>query len=395
VALVIVLGVGAALFLMEWDEYEESVGFSDAAMANPYLAAHRFLERFEIDVQRAGSMNIPDALPPVEHVLLISGTRYVQPERHVRALIEWVQDGGHLVVTAESFSDTDHETPGDALLERLGVHLFRVDGIGAVASNAEPVPGALPQAWMRPRAPRASCGPDAGITDLWLDGEHAAARALMPWQRRLAYAEGGDAAWVASASNGAGMQILQLGLGHGMLTVLTSAELWRNDLIHCHDHAHLLRHVVGDAMAVSWVMRVGMPSLPALLWQRFPAVLLMLGAALVLWLWHLVVRPGPVIPAAERSRRGVLDHVDGVARFYWQQRSSALLLEPMQREVIALLAQRARRTGMDRGLLLDAVAAECGVPLAQARRALATTPAPDSAQLTRTVQILQQLRNSL
>jgi hypothetical protein len=388
------LVVAAAVLLLLRDDRptDTVVSFSREALQEPFLAAHQFLGGEGVVLELRRGLRLPGPLPRTDRTLMITGIRQIQTDPAAEALLGWIDRGGHLLVVANSYWDDDTGTSGNVLLDRLGVRLQRAQPAEVPVGLEEPVPDELRHFRMMARGPLADCGPAAGVLEVAIAGAPAPAHALLPWRRRLA-AVPSDMEWATLGANRAGTQIMQSRLGAGLVTVMTSAELWRNDYIHCHDHAYLLRQLSGGA--VTWVDRVAMASLPQLLWQRFPVVLLALALVLLLFLWHLLVRPGPVLPTGQPARRALLDHVDGVARFFWQQRATAALLAPLQREVADGIARRARHSGSDRERTLRDLAVECGLTPGEAAQAVASMHTPRPQEFTRTVEILKLLRDAL
>jgi hypothetical protein len=399
IAILSALVGGVMLYVqrLTWEEHA-TVEFGEDALAEPFLVAQRFLARFDTEVRPRRTMRIPEELPPTDGVLLISGRRHVQSDRTVRGMLDWVEAGGRLIVVATDFWNDEEAHSNDPLLDRIGLRLVPAEKPEDIDASSEPfldepVPTDYRRWRMSVRGPNGGCGPDAAVMEVWLADTADAARALAPWRRQLDAV--GERRWAGSAANRAGTQWVQLEHGAGMLTVLTSAEVWRNDFIRCHDHAHLLRYLAADGTTVTWVDRVSMPALPVLLWQQFPVAVLWLAAALAFWLWYAVVRPGPVRPLAPPTRRALLEHVDGVARFYWQQRASSALLAPLRRDVAARIGRRARRIGAHTDDVMEAAAAACELPANEVRRALAAEPPARYEDFARAVRALQQLRKQL
>ena len=71
----LLLGAGSALYFAEWVEVTNNDGYSADAMRNPYLAAERFLSRFDIETKTSDGLTLLDDLPPHTHTLLIASSR--------------------------------------------------------------------------------------------------------------------------------------------------------------------------------------------------------------------------------------------------------------------------------------------------------------------------------
>ena len=90
------------------------VGFSGEARANPYFASRLLLERMGMRVHQTVEVSKPEALPQGATLVLAAARGELDPPT-VDALLEWVENGGHLVVGVE------YEMGRDWLLSKLEV----------------------------------------------------------------------------------------------------------------------------------------------------------------------------------------------------------------------------------------------------------------------------------
>ena len=129
VGILIVLSV--AWFLTTHDRVvvQEWVGPSGEARLREFLAVQRFAERMGWKVTDMRSLPELDTLP-AQAVLLVPHHRQQLPPPRIAEILSWVDNGGHLIVEAESLG------VADPLLDRLGVKRSR-------AGEAAPKPFVL------------------------------------------------------------------------------------------------------------------------------------------------------------------------------------------------------------------------------------------------------------
>jgi Domain of unknown function (DUF4350) len=293
IALILITGLvvlGVAWFLATHDRVtrEDWVGPSGEARLRPFLAAQRFAERRGLKVSEVRSLPALDALP-AGGVLLVPNRRQELGAARLADLLRWVENGGHLIVEAEFLGVPD------PLLDQLGVK----------RSAAEPL--------KRP---------------LTLD---------VPGARQLQVFFG-DAMRLDAAQGEArlriGTNLASFARGLGMVSVASSLRFARNPGFEDHfaklrkqpapsigalDHAELFARLLaltpGQELVVYF--RPTRLSLWGFLKEHAASALAAGGLLLVLWLWSIIPRFGPVAPDAPPGRRRLLDHLRASGRYYW------------------------------------------------------------------------------
>jgi hypothetical protein len=190
-------------------------------------------------------------------------------------------------------------------------------------------------------------------------------------------------AWRFSSRGGA--RILQFAWGEGDITVFSTLRPFNNRQIGRLDHAELLAQITDAAQPgeLFLIRHLESPSLIGWLAQNAPAVLAALGVFLLMWLWRVIPRFGPLAPSPAPDRKSLLEHIRAVGRFYLDQRELARLLELLRAECVELFNRRAPHAqGLDEAARLREAARMTGVrprDLAQAFSARADTPNDFSA----------------
>ncbi|AVU75476.1 DUF4350 domain-containing protein [Pseudomonas rhizophila] len=357
--------------------YQETIdhGPSPEAQANPYLAAEHFLRRQGINVEHANNLDVLPNLEPDQRSLLLLGERNHMTPREVDQLMNWAQAGGRLLFVAEALWDNSTASSGDLLLDRVRLRQFLSKDLKA------PEPELI-----KDRYPK--------LTKLYLEDEEAPAYVGFDTDFHLEDPQNLAQAWANSAL---ATHMMQLNHGLGSITVLTDAELWKNDHIDQYDNAWLLWYLSADTH-VTLLYDIDHDNLLALLLRYFPQALVALLALIALWLWRSAVRQGPLQQPAPKARRQLEEHVQASAGFHLRHNGRQHLLHSLQQDVL----RRARH--LHPGFEQLAVAEQWQVLARLTRqptRAIsqALSPRPQqrmsSAEFCRQVAHLQTLRNAL
>ncbi|MGN8345648.1 DUF4350 domain-containing protein [Pseudomonas sp. SMV71] len=379
VAAVIVALVGAfaAYLYSKAVPYQETVdhGPSPQAQANPYLAAEYFLRQQGINVEHANSLNVLPTLEPRQHSLLLLGERSDMTPREVDQLLNWTRAGGRLVFVAEALWDDKTGSSGDLLLDRVRLRQLLSEDL------KEPEPELIKE-------------PYPELTKLYLEDEEAPAYASFDTDFHLEDPHNLAQAWANSALS---THMMQLNLGLGSITVITDAELWKNEQIDQYDNAWLLWYLSADT-DVTLLFNIDHDNLLTLLLRYFPQALVALAALVALWFWRSAVRDGPVQQPAPKARRQLEEHLQASAGFHLRHNGREHLLHALQQDVL----RRARH--LHPGFEKLAVAEQWQVlarltrqPTRAISQALSPRPKQrmSSAEFCRQVAHLQTLRNAL
>jgi hypothetical protein len=303
IAITAAIGLGTIWFLLNFEQAptREWVGMSGEARRNPYLALERLAERMGMPAHEVRSLAELGRLPP-RGVLLLPQPRGELARRERERLLAWAASGGHLVIEAEPTG-----TP-DPLLDALGVTRKAVRPSGP----RKPAEIAWPAA---PRTLRADLSPRQAL-------EANAPR----------IAEGGRE----------GAMLLQLTHGNGRVTVINDLAFLQNRAIGKHDHAELAWRILDTSGSATILLVFNNPqrlSLTRWLRANAPAVLAAAAAFLILWLWRVAPRFGPIAPDPERTRRSLLDHLRASGRFLWNAGERAKLAESAREAALRRVAR--------------------------------------------------------
>jgi hypothetical protein len=357
--------------------YQETVehGPSPEAQANPYLAAEYFLRQQGINVEHANNLGVLPTLEPRQRSLLLLGERTNMTPREVDQLINWTRAGGRLVFVAEALWDNDTGSSGDLLLDRVHLHQLLSEDLKA------PAPELIKEHYPQ-------------LTKLYLEDEEAPAYIGFDTDFHLEDPQNLAQAWANSAL---ATHMMQLTLGLGSITVITDAEVWKNEHIDQYDNAWLLWYLSADT-DVTLLFNSDHDNLLTLLLRYFPQALVALLALVALWLWRSAVRHGPLQQPTSKARRQLEEHLQASAGFHRRHNGQEHLLHALQQDVL----RRARH--LHPGFEQLAVAEQWQVlarltrqPTRAISQALSPRPKQrlSSAEFCRQVAHLQTLRNAL
>ncbi|MEN8166017.1 MAG: DUF4350 domain-containing protein [Pseudomonadota bacterium] len=322
---------GGYWFTQNFERHSEEIrsGFSTQARRNPLLAAERYLQRLGLDVESLSGRQYLSSPPAKPGVLLVKDLGPSLPLEREARLLAWAESGGHLIASVGRLPATDE--PGNHLLETLGISLVELN---PDESESPPL-------------------------ELVMPGGQQAIRVGFDRSRGLRY-EGEDAHWQVPATEG--YHLLNFPWGRGAITLLSDNRFLNNSRIDEHDHAlFLARLVSGEGRA--WLLYSSqMPSLSTLLWRNAPYLVISGGVLVLVLLWWLTYRSGPVLDQVNPQRRDLLEHLQAASEFVWGQDRSQALRQRTREQVERLWLQRHPRLGrMERSARIEWLAARTGL----------------------------------
>lgn len=258
-------------------------------------------------MSRADGLEVLKELPPSGHTLLLLGSRSGMTPGQARRLLQWSEQGGHLVLIAERLWDEDEKKSGDLLLDSLDIRQYLTEDFddsqdraseetadadadadeGSVDDHATEAP---PEDTAGEKEEPADSVPDySALTRLYLENERSPAYIGFDPDYHLYDPQNHAYAW---ANSGDATHLLQMQHGKGLVTVLTDAWIWQNRNIEQYDNAWLLWYLTQDNQ-VTLLYRAERDSLATLLARHFPEALAAALLLLLAGLWRAGLRQGP------------------------------------------------------------------------------------------------------
>jgi hypothetical protein len=331
------------------------IGASGEARLRPFLAAERFAERMGLTAKELRSLPELDSLASGGVLLLPNRRQTFEPQRMDR-ILAWVQNGGHLIAEAEALAVSD------PVFERLSVRRVQTT---------------------RSQAPILLTFGER-VVSLPLQGTLSLEP---PTGRLLLRGAIGEAVYLASFTRGS-----------GVVTVTTSLNFARNSQIGEGDHAEALWQLMRLTPAKH--LTVYRQPMRLSLWNfltehALPALAASL-ALLVMWLWRIAPRFGPVAPDAPPARRRLLDHLRASGRYFWaldlRERLLVAARDAVLRRVMRAQPEFAAAKPQERAERLAVLA---GTSVTEAQRLLDAGGAIRGANFIQVMQTAQRVHAAL
>lgn len=374
--------------LLPWRYEEVDHGFTDEARRNPFLAAKLFLEQQNVPVSSARGLSHLDDLPaPEGGVLLIYSTEGILSSVQTERLWHWVEQGGHLIINANSFNDLSNGENRSPLLQRLGVAVRPVAGKSDRGRDRFFNTFSL---FFDHR--QGKCPDEEQVMEIEFKNEPENLKIAL---NSNAYLENRGKLESVAAVNNDGAQLMRYFIGAGMVTLVTDMGFWSNSYIACYDHAYLLWKMIGDG-EVLILSHAYVPSLFTLLWQKAALAVTLLLLLLLAWLWRRSRRFGPLLLENHSRRRSLMEHLHASAMFSWRRGAITESIEALRRSIRARMILHHpgyKQLTRDEQYLL--IARLTAIDPNEVSRVMSEAVTAKPQQLTELVQSLQQIRNRI
>lgn len=353
---------------------EEPLGYRGEARLNPYLAAERYLESqgWSADSSRTWSNYDQET-----SVIFMPGS-FLQTKGMAKRALEWVSDGGTLVLTIEGgeperndFTDSSSGqvadkgdfTGLDEIYELFGVEVTYRDE-PAFEEDALEKDGHLSRRWEVSRT-----GESFGEMALEFEGNVV-----------LTIESGWN--WIPEI--GGGSRMVGGGYGEGEVIFLAHARPLRSPYLARADHARFLEYLAKNQGGGKLVFLYGSStSFFGLLWKEGRMVVIAGLGALVVWLWMRIPRFGPVLRDREVKPRKYGESLTTAARFLWRTGSLASLIRPLRERI-------EKENEGEADTFYDRLAEQSGMTREEVRDTLTREPR-DPGQILHLVEKLQRL----
>ena len=367
--------VGLFLMLFEKVETEITTDYSAEALRNPFLAAQRYLTAQDIPTESLRGEKSLQHLPATGDTLLVTYNHTFEQAKRREQLLDWIRDGGHLIMELQAHSAVNHDKPETPLLDQFGVYPEKSRDMLNVVDILRNVI-------------------DADQVEVQVYQENASLKIEFAPQYLLKVTQP-DAA-LFSIKDKHGVHLVEYELGSGLLTLISDMDLWRNKHIGELDHAAFFSHILGFRHGKVWMVTgIEMPSLMDLIWQNAPQAVIAVLILLLLTLWYLYDRFGPVLVVERHQRRSLIEHLDAVAQFNWRYSRSEIPLKAMRTDLLRLLEKRCPRWHkMSHDQHVEWISTQTKLPETTIRVAL-FEPCDQASRFTRIAADLQTIRDQL
>jgi len=377
VLVLVVCALVTGLYLqLDYRIVKEDKGYQGEAKTNPYLAAEFFLRRMGQKTKKVILFSDKQIDLGESDTLLIPSSRTAFDSRRSVTMLEWVKQGGHLIITGQSEIE-NKSTHADYILDTLGLTIQYSSLDEASTQEEEPVNVAIPD--------------EDYFWQIDFDD-------YLNIKRTSEF--NAQTMWIIEDEDR--IHGLQLKLGKGRVSVLSDMRFFKNDYIDGYDHAAFLFSLTNDQLASGgenifyYSAYERQMSLLNWLWENAQALMLSLILSGVIVLWILVPRFGPLINIQQPIRRQFLDHLAASGNYHWRQGNYAHLLHEVRKQ----LSHRVKHaypewSGMSRQDQLAHFSQLSGLEQSAIEKALFDTNIERINDFVSKIKILEKLRKSL
>jgi hypothetical protein len=328
------------------------------ARYNPLYGLKRVLQARGVEVDSRANLNLR-AMDPGENDTIVFGADVrTLSKADADALLDWVDDGGHLLFALPPSS----EGRGGDLIETLHLTLL--------------------QHMICPSWPA-----DGGSATHCFD---------MAFRPKAGSAKEFD---VLLGEGERGYYLGRRAHGDGDWTVVADLDFLHTEPLKRGGYAQFAWQVLAPVLPSEKVQKVHLvyatdvPPLHVLLVERGWPALLPALFALLLWLWARAQRFGPLLGVAAAHRRALREHIQGAGEFTFRRGRAAALYAPVRRA----FDERLRRddpalAALEGDTLVEALAARTGHSRALVRQALYPSGLAEPEHFFVTIKTLTELR---
>ena len=375
VAAMILVTLVAIWFLQNFEQVPTSYRQppQKEAQRNPYLALEHLLKQLDRPLKRVNSPSSLDQLAAGGVLILDENRRRnVDPARSER-LLNWVHQGGYLIVAAESASD-------DPLLKKLGTSPYQP-----------------PQGQREPGRKDVDIGLEKSATTRVLLPANNTEYRLERFGRGLVSSQP-EPVWRAGL-NDERNSLLHFDWGRGHITVVDDMNFLSNHRIGELDHAELLWALLQNYQPQGTIHLASRMEIQTL-WQWLveSARMLLISSAVLmaLWLWQIIPRFGGTLPMPIDERRDLAQHLSAIGRSVWREGGVAHWLAIVRQTVQKRLSLRypklTQQDASEQRIALAKIAACKTIDIASA---MTSGRAQSTDEFCKAMQILQRLDQRL
>ena len=325
IIIIILIGIAAIFIIlaMKWfnknfehKEVEKSTGYSLQAKQNAFLAAEYYLRELGHDIESDNNRARLLETHLDYQIIFINDYGPKLSLTHFMNLKKWIENGGHLIFTANNFQYIadkdeeyiDYEFKQNQLLKEYGIFPRYTRFNDSLSYPSESTP-----------------------REYNFDNKNSTVQIYFEPDKQLVDTYGFA---TYSLTDLYGTHLIQLDIGNGKLTVLSDNNFLSNQHIGTGDHAYLVSRLMSfiDQDTHSIKKKILLlynnesDSIFSLIWKNGKQASIAFVTLLILFLWSLRNRFGPIIPTISYANRNISEHLKAIGRFSWRQDQGILLL---------------------------------------------------------------------
>ncbi|MFK8028671.1 MAG: DUF4350 domain-containing protein [Gammaproteobacteria bacterium] len=335
------------LMLYERVDVNERGQMSAVVRANPVYGLSKFLERYDIKVQRLPTLNTRLQMPEYSDTLIVEFDAIYMTETETVVIADWVAAGGHLVLPLP------YATEG-SLLEYFNIHTDLdedeedEEDSGETVFGGEPVPESdgneesmeIPDRFLYDATINSAPLGEFSLHYKVYDDLYSNRETLwtIGLERKNHQVPDDEDEPVDKRTYALGFQY-----GLGTVSLLSDYAHWNNDNFHEHDNALMslaMLSYVRPPGTVWYVQTISRSGLLELIWRNAAHLILWLGLAIILFFWWSGQRIGRILPNPGLERREFNEHLVASGRFLWSHKKRDKLLNGAQEALRGHARQR-------------------------------------------------------
>ncbi len=394
-------------FFTTHERYEKVIqlGYAGEAATNKFYAAELFLEKFNMQIESLPSILELKEMPSKNDVLFIPTKRYDIGADRVAELLDWVKQGGHLIVLAR-YSHSEKKSK-DELFNELGVTTDQsYDAspfLDLILDESEDKEESQDEAEKMPDDE--SDKEDRDLNDRWTRAvvnipvnDQIEDKKVAFLSSRWMDNEGRyEPSWEVKGKNGS--HLIEFQIEDGWVTLLSEIDFLTNRNLKKNDHAaflHTLVHINNSDRKL-WIIRNDdNPSLLSILLDKYyPAVLAFIAFVLI-WLWYASRRFGPIARDPERVRRSMSEHIVSTGHYQWRNKNRNELLASVQKALHEQIVQtRPLWVRLPDKELAEKLAKLAGLEQEKVYQAITSKSVEKELEFAATIEVFSTIRKKL
>jgi len=357
--------------------YEEvDKGYQGEALTNPFLAAEFYLRSMGQKTKKLKLFPMTDSQLKSGDTLMIPGKRIAYDKRRSEFILDWVNRGGHLIITGEVLKGNDYQRK-DYILNATGLQ------IEWEVSEDESLEGDDP-------------------VNLDVEDEEDFWQIDFVKYQVISYAPDFDSEVIWLVTNNSKLHAIQIKVGAGRVTLLSDTKMFRNQFIDDYDHAAFLFTLSNDQAQLYddsvfyYSVYDKQTNLLSWLWRNAYALMISLFIFLFIVLWKIVPRFGPLITVQKPVSRRFLDHLIASGNYHWRQGHYSYLIYAVRKQ----LQEQIKKSypewlNMSRDNQLKRLAKISQLDVSVVEKALFDTQIERAEDFMIKIKILEKLRKNL
>ena len=315
---------------IEFFEQDVEVGYNGEARINNFLAVEYFLKAMGQSTQRIDIYRESVDILNKNDTLIMTGHRVSMGQEKSKLLMEWVSSGGYLIITARSYVEDDDRTH-DYLLDSLGISgIYQY--IDEDQFDDTPI----------------NVNINENIEFLLVGFKQYYTLKILDNNQN-------DIIW--SVKNDSTINAVAISHGQGRVIVLSDMSILHNTEISKYDNAAFIWGLVNDKQTtgdVYYSLFETRETLLSWIYTKAPVFVYTVLVFIVLFIWHVIPRFGPVINVDVPDRLSFKDHILASGNYYWRKKDYSRLTVFSQKSILQMIYLKYPGLGLkDRQYLVD------------------------------------------